>query len=261
MCTIIALQGLREDFPVVVAANRDEFYARPATPPRRLLEEPVAAGGRDLSAGGTWMGVTAGGFFVAVTNRRGLAPGMVQAKSRGTLVLEALRLGQTQAVRAMLSEIDARAYNEFNLMFGDANGLWLAYGRQGGDGALHAEPMPDGLHVLPNDRLDSPEFPKCERARSLVEPSAQATWPELRQTLQEALGDDHTVLTEPPPSAPAFFTTELTTKLSALCVRTPLYGTRSSSVVALQHGRCAHYLHAEGPPDETAFEEVTGLLR
>ncbi|HEY0094574.1 MAG TPA: NRDE family protein, partial [Archangium sp.] len=58
MCTILILRHVHPEWPLVLAANRDEFHARPATGPRVLLESPLAVGGRDVERGGTWMGVT-----------------------------------------------------------------------------------------------------------------------------------------------------------------------------------------------------------
>ena len=70
MCTIVAIHGVRRDYPLVLATNRDEFYARGSAGPRRLLEQPSTVGGQDLRAKGTWMGVTREGVFVGVTNHR-----------------------------------------------------------------------------------------------------------------------------------------------------------------------------------------------
>ena len=262
MCTILILQRVHPDHPLVLATNRDEFYARPTSGPERILESPVTVGGRDLKAGGTWMGVTAGGLFVGVTNQRTATPPPQDKRSRGELVMNALEANDVGAIRAELSELDGREYNSFNLLFGTAqSGLFAAYGRV--DRAdIEVEPVPDGVHVLPNDRLDSAQFPKVERARELLLPAAEASWAQTRHALKVALADRQLAPPEslPPipdhaPYPPSFFR-----ELSALCVRTPVYGTRSSTVIALGPGSVAEYWYADGPPDETAFEDVTPLL-
>lgn len=260
VCTIIALFQLRQDFPLVLATNRDEFYARPTTGAVQLLSAPTTAvGGRDLQAGGTWMGVTARGFFVGVTNQRNFAARRDDVRSRGALVLDLLELGTTDAAKARVEGLDPARYNDFNLLFGDCTHMWVAYGR-GDAGAMRLQPLPAGLHVLPNDELDSDEFPKCARAQALLEPHVSAPWPALRAALGRTLADGHTTPKAVPPQAPPVFDAEMMRSLTALCVRTPTYGTRSSTIVALRPGACAHYLYADGPPDGTPFADVTPLF-
>jgi uncharacterized protein with NRDE domain len=262
MCTVLVLNQVRADYPVVLATNRDEFYARPTSGPLRLLEAPRTVGGRDLVAQGTWMGVTEQGLFVGVTNQRTVAPPDRSKRSRGELVLQALALGERDAITRMLRGVDGREYNAFNLLWGDADELCVAYAREG-RALLEIDVVPRGLHMLPNDRLDSPGFPKVQRAFSLLTPHLQASFEELVQALQRALADgerpaleDLAALADGSP-----ISRELLRDLSALCIRTPLYGTRSSTIVALERGRAAHYLYADGPPDLTTFVDVMGLFR
>ena len=126
MCTIVALHGLRPDLPLVIAANRDEAYARPATGAIRLSESPRIVGGRDTLAGGTWMGVTPSGLLVGVTNQRTGKPPGADKRSRGALVMAALAAGTLAEVRALLAATDARLYNPFNLLVGDGHELLVA---------------------------------------------------------------------------------------------------------------------------------------
>jgi uncharacterized protein with NRDE domain len=261
MCTIVVLRGVRADYPLVIATNRDEFYARAASGAARLLDQPATVGGQDLVKGGTWMGVTRDGLFVGVTNQRTLVPPDPAKRSRGELVLEALRLGERNAITQMLQRLDASAYNAFNLMWGDAQALFVAYARDG-QAALEIEPVPEGVHVLPNDRLDDAESPKVARARALLAPYVRAEFPELESALKRALADrirpELGALPDWP--LPAHMSRELLRELSALCIRTPLYGTRSSTVIALTPGSVGKYLYADGPPDQTEFVDVTGLF-
>lgn len=261
MCTIVALTGVRADYPVVLATNRDEFYGRAASGAQRLLESPVTVGGRDLVKGGTWMGVTREGLFVGVTNQRTLLPPDPTKRSRGELVLDALRLGERDAVAQLLRGIDGREYNAFNLLWGDARGLMVAYARDG-ERALTLEPVPTGLHVLPNDRLDSALFPKVLRAQALLAPHVNAEFPVLEAALKQTLADRERPGLEELPNAPGptHMTTSMLRELSALCIRTPAYGTRSSTLVALTPGGVGKYLYADGAPDQVAFDDVTALL-
>jgi uncharacterized protein with NRDE domain len=259
VCTVIILYRVHPRFPVVIAANRDELYARRTAPPRLLAEAPRVIGGLDRERGGTWMGATAGGLIVGITNQRSWGGARPDARSRGEVVLEALRAGSPEAVTDMLERLDPAAYNPFNLLYGDAGGLRVAYAREGG---VAIEPVPEGIRILPNDRLDSPDFAKVSRARALAELAAHRPWPDLVAPLQLALADHERPpldqVTEPPPGSPV--TRELARELQALCIHTPSYGTRSSTLVALEPGRTAHYLHADGPPCRTELADVTALL-
>lgn len=260
MCTIVAICGVRSDFPLILATNRDEFYARPSTGPGRLLEAPLTVGGRDLVAGGTWMGVTREGMFVGVTNQRTLEPPDPTRRSRGQLVLELLAAGAVDEVTRRVAALDARAYNACNLMWGDARGLHVGYLR-GEGGAPEIERVPPGVHVLPNDRLDSPSFVKVRRARELLEPVAGAPFAELERALEGALADRERPaleeIPEPPPAS--VLGRELLRELAALCVRTAGYGTRSSTVVAIAEGGVRRFRYADGPPDGTPFVDVMPL--
>jgi uncharacterized protein with NRDE domain len=261
MCTAVIIR--RAGPPsLVVAGNRDEFVRRPALGPTVLLEQPRAVGGLDLEARGSWLGVTAGGLLALLTNQPEPDgrphPGR---RSRGEIVMGALRHGSAAATRAWLSRLDGRLYNSFNLLFGDAEQAEVAYGRS--DRAeLELEPVPYGLSVLPNARLDQPGHVKIDRARALVEPWVDAAWPELRPALASALADHQRVplesLDEPGPGAR--FPREMIRELTALCIHTPEYGTRSASIVRLEPGRVASLEYAGGPPCTTELRDATALL-
>lgn len=261
MCTIIVLNQVHAEFPVVVAANREEFYARPTAGPEVLLTQPVAVGGRDLLANGTWMGATAGGLFVGLTNQRSYSGNVTGLRSRGELVVEALRAGSREAVRALMEATDASLYNSFNLIYGDAAQLEVAHGRRQ-SGSIEIEEVPTGVSALSNDRLDAPDFPKVQRARQLSRKHIDAPWPALSIALHQVLGDHQQPqlddLTEPPPGS--VFDRQGLQQLQALCVHTPVYGTRSSTVMALRDGGVAHYLHAEGPACQSQMRDVSELL-
>jgi uncharacterized protein with NRDE domain len=261
MCTIIVLRGIRSDFPLVLATNRDEFYARKTSAPARILEQPSTVGGRDLEAGGTWMGVTAAGLFVGVTNHRTFGPADRSKRSRGELVLRALASADVDSIRGFLAREDGRDYNAFNLLFGDARTLYAAYGRTG-QRDIELEAVPEGIHVLPNGRLDAPDFIKVARARELLVDHARAPWAELRARLIGTLSDGVMPAFEsiPEPPAGSMLDRPLLARLAALCVRTPAYGTRSSTIVAITPRGVGEYLYADGPPDATEFVDVKGLF-
>ncbi len=286
---------MRADLPLVIAANRDEVYARAATGPQRLLESPVTVGGRDVLGGGTWMGVTATGLVVAVTNQRTVGLPAPHARSRGALVMAALQAGSVAAIEALLATTDARVYNPFNLLFGDARALRVAYARSEA-AAITVEALPPGLTVLANDRIGSPEYPKTLRAEALVQPFFDEPWPALEGALERMLSDHERppLAAVPLPAPGSRFDPAATPvgaavcggpavdghspslhglawsasppdevflrELQALCIHTPSYGTRSAAVVAVSPTGVEAYRFANGSPCTTPFTDVRPLL-
>jgi uncharacterized protein with NRDE domain len=235
VCTLIALHQVHRDFALVVAANRDELYARRASGPHLLAASPSPIiGGRDEEKGGTWLGAGAGGFFVGLTNQRTVAPPPAGARSRGEVVLHALAQPSLEAAVAWLTALDTRPYSAFNLLLGNGSALYVAYAR--GDAPVEVAALGPGIYALPNDRLHSPDFPKIDRAALLAAPLATLPWPELVPAAQAMLAD-HTL----PPAAHGDVR-------QALCVHTSIYGTVSATLLAYGAAGLAHYHHADGPP-------------
>ncbi|MBZ4415695.1 NRDE family protein [Myxococcus sp. RHSTA-1-4] len=261
MCTIVILRQVHPEWPLVLAANRDEFYARPATGPQILRESPRAVGGRDVERGGTWMGVTNEGLFVGLTNQRGGRGQGPAPRSRGEVVLRALEMGGVEAIERYLDTLPGDEFLPFNLLYGDARVLRVAYARSG-ERRLRREDVPPGIHVLPNDVLDAPALPKVERARMLAAEVAHRPWPELEAGLKALLADPTLPALEqvPVPEAGEDLPRDFLRQLQALCIRTPLYGTRSSTIVALKPGHVGHYLATEVAPGQGPWSDVTGLL-
>jgi uncharacterized protein with NRDE domain len=255
MCLMIVLNQVRRDFPVIVAANRDERYDRPATGPQVLA--PRIVGGRDLVAGGTWLGATAGGFFAGLTNQRTWRAPDPARRSRGEVVLALLAAGGREAAEAWLRAVDPADYNAFNAIFGDADGLSVAYVRHD---RLRVEPVPPGVHVLPNDVLDSADFPKAGRVAARALEVLDRPWEALVPALREILADHAVPDPVPPPPPESDYPYELVRRLSAVCIHTEAYGTRSSALVALAPGEAPRYLAADGPPCTTDFRDVSGLF-
>ena len=254
MCTAVIV---RHAGSLVVAANRDELYTRPALGPTLLMDEPRAFGGLDLEQRGSWLGVTDGGMIALLTNQPEPAGPRADRRSRGAIVMEALRRATPAAARQWLAGVDGRDYNSFNLLVGDAAGAEVFYGRA--DRAdLEVESVPDGASVLPNGRLDQEGHVKVARARQLIEGAVDAPWPELRVALAAALADHQRAPLEsfPEPAPGARFSREQLRELSALCIHTPLYGTRSAAIARLEPGRLAAFLWASGPPCRTPFIEA-----
>ena len=263
MCTLVVLRHVHPEWPLVLAANRDELYARPASGPQVLLPSPRTVGGRDLVRQGTWMGVMDGGLFVGLTNQRGSADLARAPRSRGEVVLRALEAGSVEGIERYLSGLEPREYNAFNLLYGNAEVLRVAHVRPGSE-RIVSEEVPPGVHVLPNDMLNTPSMPKVARARLLAESAARRPWPECVQALKGMLADH-----ELPERAPEVLpgegvdAPELRERLrqyQALCIHTEGYGTRSSAILALAPGWVGHYLAADEAPCQGEYRDVTPLL-
>lgn len=244
MCTLIVLDRVVPEFPLIAASNRDEYLSRPAAPPARI--EPGDEEGarfiapRDLEAGGSWMGVNDHGLFVGLTNRpsEAKAPGR---RSRGMLVLDALRHEGAGQARTEASGLEPGAYNPFNLYFADGRESFVVeYGERG----PRTRVLEPGLHVLCNRDLDDRGVPKIDRIhKTLRDLDLAAPIGELFRALGLVLASHEA---DAPP-------------LDRVCVHTSGYGTRSSSIVALGKDRW-RYWYADGPPCETRYQNLTALL-
>jgi uncharacterized protein with NRDE domain len=255
VCTIAVAFRVHPDHPLILAANRDEFYARASRGPGLLA--PGIVGGRDEVAGGTWLALRADGAFAAVTNQRSFGARDPSRRSRGELPL-ALLAHPVREMAAFARDLAPGAYNDGNLIFGGAHGVWVAYLRSDADTEVVA--LRPGLHVLTNDKLGSPDFPRADRAAALLEPALRLPWDEAAPLVQRALGDhaqppaDRVGL--PPPCAP--YGVDFLAQLQQICIHTPAYGTRSSSIAALADDRVLAYRHAEGHPCTTPFVDAMG---
>jgi uncharacterized protein with NRDE domain len=244
MCLIALAWQAHPDYPLIVMANRDEFHRRPAAPARFWPEAPSLLAGRDLSAGGTWLGVTRQGRFAALTNYRDPAapPG---ERSRGLLVSQFL-MGHERAISyAATVAAEGRHYGGFNLLLGDREALVIVSNR----GTAPARLAP-GIHGLSNHLLDTP-WPKVAKARAglqtrLAEPNAD--------TLLALLGDQAVAADADLPETGIGLAMER--MLSPLFIHSPQYGTRASTVLLMGHERVSfseQTFDQDGPVQRSRF--------
>lgn len=262
VCTIIVRHQIDDWCSTLIASNRDEFYHRESTAPRILVSDPHVVGGRDESKGGTWFGLTTSGLFVGLTNQRTYDFADESRRSRGELVVGALETGSFDGVCCYLESVTPSEYNEFNLIFGDGQSLAVAYGRRDADRVELVE-LASGVHVLCNDRLDSPEFPKADVARDRVLAIESAHWEAIAPALVEVLSDDSLPHPSDVPQLEeeAGIDGEIARRLQAICVRTPVYGTVSATIAAVKPGRVLQYHFSATPPAEGSFTDYTALTR
>jgi len=230
MCLILLAWQAHPGHSLVLAANRDEFFARPTAAADFWIDAPDLLAGRDLSAGGTWMGVTRQGRFAALTNYREPGQNRPDAPSRGQLVSDFLAGSMTAAT--YLDELAQRSdtYNGFNLLCGNlAEELWHFSNRTEG-GRPHR--LVPGIYGLSNHLLDTP-WPKVAQGKSNLAhalaavPMDRPLFELLRDT---TIHDDHHL----PRTG---LSLEWERVLSAAFVKMPEYGTRSSTLLCLDKRR------------------------
>lgn len=225
MCLIALAHRVHPDYPLVIAANRDEFYARPASPAAFWQDQPRVLAGRDLECMGTWLGMTRNGRFAAVTNYRDPADRGSSAESRGSLVSDFLT-GSDSAERFMAGVAHRGAsFRGFNLLASDGEALYSYSNRDGAPRRL--EP---GIYGLSNHLLDTP-WPKVRAARDRLR-AALSPAPALEPLFALLASTDVPPDTDLPQTGVG---PERERMLSAARIVSETYGTRCSTVI-LQGG-------------------------
>jgi hypothetical protein len=231
MCTVIVRHRPGEAWPLLLAANRDERLDRAWDAP--ALHWPGILGGRDATAGGTWMAMNRAGVVATVLNRPGSLGPAPGKRSRGELPLLALEAPSAEAAVRRQAGLDATEWRPFNAVLADARGAWFVFGL--GEGRPIAQPLAPGLSIVtahpPND-LTSPRtarhLPRFEAAPPPAPPDWGA-WPALLSDSEGAAGE---TLNVPPLGG---------------------FGTVCSSLVALGAGGERLWHFAPGPPDRMEF--------
>jgi uncharacterized protein with NRDE domain len=238
MCLLALFFRVVDDAAVIAGANREEYYQRGGEPPRLLEGTCNAVAGVDPVAGGTWFGVNENGVLVAVTNRAKLdvpaAP-----RSRGLLVRELLGCpSAAAAVDHAITALEQGSYAGANFLCADAS---RAVVLEAGEW-LRIRPLPPGIHALANGDVNDSNDPRLKYALDWLNrrpyDSAADCLRALRQLCAQHEPDD-------PP----------------LCFRGSDRGTVSSSIVALRRSLVdSAYLHSQGPPCQTPYENHSHLL-
>ncbi len=259
MCLLIALFQAVPDAPLMVAANRDERLDRPAVAMTVLREAgPRILGGRDELAGGTWLAVNEHGVVAGLTNQPSAGGRDPGKRSRGELPLAfAGYKSAAEAVAAVADKLDPARYNPCWMLVGDRQSLF-SVGVAGGSRPA-VEQLGPGLHVLENSALRAPSA-KADLVRQLVG-DERARQPDAGPAGTQAALDAVLRVHRPAIAEPRTDDTGRTwpPAISAPCVHTEAYGTRSAMTVCLRVCGLPAVRVADGPPCEAAFLEVTGL--
>jgi len=232
-------------YPIVVAANRDEYSDRPTQGPHQLAHTPVVWGGRDTRAGGTWLGVNAYGLVIGLTNRRIREDqeNDPQRRSRGLLCLEALQCRTATEAADFLAREPAERYNPFNLLMLDQHEiLWAAY-----EGKSHLQRLESGLHILTNGNINDFETVRIRRARRLLQHATYTEWRRCLPLLEQVCRDHESGVKD----------------RETICMHRDYerYGTVSSTILALTSAVAGSvYRYAAGHPCTILYEDYSYLL-
>ena len=238
MCTVTILIRPGHDWPLILAANRDERLDRTWDKPAAWWpERPGVIAGRDHSGGGTWMGVNAKGVVAAVLNRQGSLGPAPGKRSRGELPLLALAHGTAAAAALAIAALDAGRWRGFNLVLADAGGA--IFMRGAGHGKPHAEPLPPGTHMVTAHDPNDPESPRVARHLgrfAAATPPSAGDWRAWTDIVSDRSGEAGEQINVEPRAG---------------------FGTVCSSLLALPANAPPLWLFAAGPPHETVFQPVT----
>lgn len=226
MCLLVAAWRVHTRYPLILAANRDEFHQRPTRPAHRWTDTPGVVGGRDLPAGGTWLAASRG-RVAAVTNVRGHGPEPAQPRSRGTLPVAFVTGTGAPSRTAATVRAEAGDYAGFNLLLADTAELALVSNRAEGTAVLAP-----GVHAVGNS-APGEDWPKARRASA-----------ELRRVLFDGADDEaliaasFTLLSDETPAGDdelpdTGLDRDTERRLSPVFIRGDAYGTRCSTVVLM----------------------------
>ena len=258
MCLLVLAWQAHPRYRLVVAANRDEFHARPTAPLSKWPAPDDILAGRDLRANGTWLALDHRRRFGVITNFRDLQTPRPDAPSRGALIPRFLR--EESGAGSFLNELAPQApgYSGFNLLLTDGDSLWYASNRAPG----FARTLPPGVYGLSNQFLDTP-WPKLRRVRHRFE-----AWlgDEPAKSSSEglfALLDDRARATQDEGLPQTGLEPEWERVLSAPFVLHQDYGTRCSTVLLLEPSGAGLLIERRFNPEgrqtgESVFELAAG---
>jgi uncharacterized protein with NRDE domain len=245
MCILMVVYKRVKDYPIVLGANRDEYLDRPTQEPDILRQAPIVWGGRDVRAGGTWLGVNEHGLVVGLTNRR-MTPKQENdptRRSRGLLCLDVLQCRTPEEVTALLTDEPPDRYNPCNLLIADqSEAHWIAY-----EGTPETHCITAGLHILANGNLNDFETVRIRRARHLLDRTEHTEFHTLSPFLERVCRDHEVGVQD----------------RETICMHRQRenYGTVSSTILALTPDFQGNvYRYAAGAPCSTQYKDYSHLF-
>ncbi|MBC2713798.1 MAG: NRDE family protein [Desulfobacteraceae bacterium] len=223
MCLIAIATQNHPLYPLIIAANRDEFYHRPTAPLSFWEDQPNILAGRDLQQNGTWLGITKTGRIAAITNFREPAAMDPHAPSRGLLVSNFLASDHHPEDYLQAIKNSGKTYNGFNLVVGDMHQLWW-YSNKKND-IVKIKP---GIHVISNHLMDTP-WPKTQKIKSGIQDICNRNNAIDPEDIFQVLADKNRPPDDKLPDTGVGLEWERI--LSSVFVFSDIYGTRSSAVI------------------------------
>jgi uncharacterized protein with NRDE domain len=257
MCLLALVHRLHPRWPLIVAANRDEWLTRPAEPMQALAEaEPRILGGRDREAGGTWLAISDRSVVVGLTNKPQTTGRDPKKRSRGELpLLGATQPTAAQGVAHLAGTVRPAEFNPCWMLLADPHAAF-ALDLTGGETAT-PQALPPGIHVLEN----RPLAPRSAKAAMVAEALAPvATWSEAEIVSHlESILASHAVPAAVSADPGARTDAWRPAATEAACVHAGPYGTRCATLVLADGAAAPRVWHADGPPCATPFVDQTGL--
>jgi len=246
MCLILFSYKTHPNYKLVIAANRDEFYERPTNPADFWKDHKNVLAGRDQEAGGTWMGINKNGSLALLTNYRDLSNLKKNAPSRGKLVSDFLVAYPHPKEYLETIDLISYRYNGFNILLGNPDDLWYYSNIR-----KRIYMLGSGIYGLSNGLLDSP-WPKVEKGKKklgviLNKPSIDPS------DLFTALYDDKLASDDQLPDTGVGLEKER--MLSSMFIKSPVYGTRCSTVLMVDQDN--NVIYSEKTYNTSTFESDT----
>lgn len=266
MCTLALFFQEIQDYPLIIAANRDEYLTRPSASPQVLVERPLVFGGKDILAGGTWLGVNEHGLLAGILNRQLESEKVREApRSRGLLCLDILRAKDPAEACALLKREKGLHYQPFNLLFANAQEAYVAHNMRE---IIEFVRLDKGLHVISNFSIYDAESAKMNHATTLFSDAVKQIQQGMRQSFfKRWFGGGLPVWDQP--SFISLFKRILSNHTlrrdskdpkNAICVHAGNYGTVSSTVIFyMLSEKRFFYHHASAPPCRSDYENYLSV--
>lgn len=246
MCLLLFAYRAHPDYPLVIAANRDEFHRRPAALADWWVDGDILAG-RDLEAGGTWLGVNRRGHFAVITNYRDRDGPLPGARSRGELVVEALRTERDGQAQLHALDAEAEHYNGYNLVFGSSSGVFSYSNR-----SRAPDELAPGIYGLSNHLLETP-WPKVRRGKAMLKAYLASGNPPALEPLIDLLGNREQAEADELPATGLEPSWER--RLSAMFIVSPDYGTRASTAIVVDKSGMVGFMECTFGADGSRVSE------
>lgn len=253
MCILFIAKGQRKDYPLIIAANRDEFNNRPTLPSHIWSSHPPIFAGKDLKAGGTWMGVTRSGRIAALTNIRKPDSEDSSARSRGELVVNYLLNQGSEIQHQQQLTQQASQYNGFNLLYGTWQNLYVFNNH-----SLQNEQLTDGVHGLSNATLNAP-WPKVSRGVGAISEYCSSAKTVTEDRLFSLLKDSTVAPDDMLPDTGIDKAWEK--RLSPIFIQSEEYGTRSSTLLLIKRDGSASWFERTFDASGKQVDQANALFQ